>query len=395
MATILLTWELGGGLGHLINLLPLAEGLCRRGHRVFAAVKDLSRVDEVFAGIDASFLQAPVKVRKSGNRIEPLHTFAHILHNCGFGGQGELLSMTQAWRNLYDYVRPDAIVFDHSPTALLAARGINAKKTLVGTGFFCPLDEYPLPDLRPWMPAGAERLKGEEDRVLKNANRTIESWHGPTLERLSQLYRDVDENFLLTFEELDHYPGRAGAGYRGAWPNIDGKPPEWPEGEGQRIYAYLKPFPALSKLLQLLAQSRHPTIICCDGIDASLQEQHASATLHFENRPMDLALLSRQCDLAILNGNHGTTVSMLLAGKPTLQIPITLEQLMLSGTVARMGAGLRTPSTREDLLADSLSAMLTDSQYAEAAGRFAQRYADYDPHRQVEIILDRIEELTH
>jgi UDP:flavonoid glycosyltransferase YjiC (YdhE family) len=37
MATILLTWELGAGLGHLVNLLPLARGLLQRGHRVYAA----------------------------------------------------------------------------------------------------------------------------------------------------------------------------------------------------------------------------------------------------------------------------------------------------------------------------------------------------------------------
>jgi hypothetical protein len=39
MSIILLTWELGGGLGHLVNLLPLARGLSQRGNRVFAAIK--------------------------------------------------------------------------------------------------------------------------------------------------------------------------------------------------------------------------------------------------------------------------------------------------------------------------------------------------------------------
>jgi UDP:flavonoid glycosyltransferase YjiC (YdhE family) len=39
MSTILLTWELGGGLGHLVNLLPLARELSQRGNRVFAPVK--------------------------------------------------------------------------------------------------------------------------------------------------------------------------------------------------------------------------------------------------------------------------------------------------------------------------------------------------------------------
>jgi hypothetical protein len=38
MGIVLLSWELGGGAGHLINLLPLAKGLAARGHKVFAAM---------------------------------------------------------------------------------------------------------------------------------------------------------------------------------------------------------------------------------------------------------------------------------------------------------------------------------------------------------------------
>ncbi len=39
MSTILFAWELGGGLGHLVQLRPPAEALAARGHRVLAAVR--------------------------------------------------------------------------------------------------------------------------------------------------------------------------------------------------------------------------------------------------------------------------------------------------------------------------------------------------------------------
>jgi hypothetical protein len=45
---VFLTWELGTGLGHLIDLLPLVQGLPQRGHRVFAAMQDLSKAERVF-----------------------------------------------------------------------------------------------------------------------------------------------------------------------------------------------------------------------------------------------------------------------------------------------------------------------------------------------------------
>ena len=75
MATVLLTWELGGGSGHLVNLLPLAKGLAGKGHRVFAALRDLSQVNRMFAGLEVSYLQAPHKTRSSGNAIDPPRSF--------------------------------------------------------------------------------------------------------------------------------------------------------------------------------------------------------------------------------------------------------------------------------------------------------------------------------
>ena len=46
---VFLTWELGAGLGHLISLSPLVQGLPQRGHRVFAAMQqDLSKAERIF-----------------------------------------------------------------------------------------------------------------------------------------------------------------------------------------------------------------------------------------------------------------------------------------------------------------------------------------------------------
>jgi hypothetical protein len=101
VATVLLTWELGGGLGHLVNLLPLARGLCQHGHRVYAAMQDLLRADAVFCGLDISLLQAPGNSRSPAVPVEPQRTFAHILYNRGFGDPRELAALASAWRNLY------------------------------------------------------------------------------------------------------------------------------------------------------------------------------------------------------------------------------------------------------------------------------------------------------
>jgi hypothetical protein len=396
MPTVLFTWEFGGGLGHLVNILPLAKGLRERGHHVVAAVRDPPLADRVFQGMDVQCHQAPVVSHRPLSCVKAVRSFAHLLVNNGFDDRNELQSLSQAWRDLYESVRPDVIVFDHSPTAILAARSYGAKKVLLGTGFFCPIDEYPLTDLRPWLGNAGEQLHIDEDRVRENINHVLTAWGLTPLERLSQLYHQVDENFLVTFPELDHYGARPNVRYWGAWPNIGGKEAIWPDGNGKRVYAYLKPFPALPKLLSFLNDLKCPAIVYMAGAAYhELQQHFESGTLRFESEWLNLAHVARECDLAILNGNHGTTVSMLMVGRPTLQIPLFLEQGLFSMAIERLGAGISIAPDKPELIQSKLNSLLTSGECTKGAVEFARRYADFDPKRQIEAIVTRIDELLH
>jgi UDP:flavonoid glycosyltransferase YjiC (YdhE family) len=392
MATVLLVWELGAGFGHLINLLPLAKGLVQSGHRVVAAIRDLPFAEKVFGNLNITYFQAPTFAQPS-QLIDPIRSYAQILYNTGFNDPATLRFMANAWRNLYDCIKPDLIIFDHSPTALLAARGLGAKKALIGTGFFCPIDEYPMADLRPQLGDAHHQLQQDEDYVCSVANRVIASWGGNPLEHLSRLYYEIDQNFLVTFPELDHYCNRPGAEYFGAWANVGGKTPVWPDGAGKRIFVYLKPFPALPNLFALLNDLRFPTIVYAGGIGLDLIREFQSNTLRFETERLDMSQICRHCDAAILNGTHGTTVSMLLAGRPTLQLPMYLEQGLFSNAVERLGAGIVASVNQPDQINMQVIELLQFDGYANVAKRFAQRYADYNPQSQIEIIIHRVEEL--
>ena len=115
-------------------------------------MQDLTQAEQVLAGLGVDYLQAPLRERGDPDPIPLPRTFAQLLFNTGFGRLDRLRPLASAWRSLLELVRPELIVFDHSPTAMLAARGLPAKKALIGTGFFCPPDEYPMSDMRPWLP---------------------------------------------------------------------------------------------------------------------------------------------------------------------------------------------------------------------------------------------------
>ena len=393
MATILFAWELGAGLGHLVNLRPLVHGVAARGHRAVLVLRDLSRVRLVIPDSAAAVFQAPHQTREPLLSGEPC-SFAQILQRVGFNEQAELGTLVEAWRNIYAATQPDLIVFDHSPTALLAAHGLPARRALLGAGFFCPADETPLPNLRAWTSPDLAQLTRDEMSVLDRINQILAAAGQPRLERVAQLYRQVDENFLLTFAELDPYGNRPGVHYRGVWTDAGGARCDWPAGPGKRVFAYLKPVPALPELFAALGQLKARVLVSADGFSPRLLARLSTDRVTIVPKPLSIGQVAADCDLAVLNGNHGTVAAMLLAGKPTLQIPIFLDQALIMQAVVRAGCGLGASPTGGDPIALRLASLLDEPRYADAARRFAARYAAYKPQEQIESIVDRLVELA-
>jgi UDP:flavonoid glycosyltransferase YjiC (YdhE family) len=402
MANVLIAWELGAGLAHLMQLLPFAERLVPAGHRVFAAVRNVEAAGALLGRAGAHLLQCPTCSVPDG-QATPAVSFANVMGKTGFGADAQLAALAAAWRVVYRLTRPDVIVFDHAPVALLASRGLPCKRVVIGPGFFCPPDRAPMPPMGGRVPKGVDpaalhaRLRADEAAILARCNRLLDYWKAPRLGRLAQLYADADETLLTTFRELDHYGDRGGddARYDGPVIGTGGEVPQWPAaGRGPRVYAYLKPSPALPHVLAALRDRGCPTLVSPDGIPRAARAQFECDTLRFETRRLDLKQVGAACDLAVLNGNHGTTCAMLLAGKPVLQMPRTLEQAITARAVARLGAGAVVGGKADaGTVRDALDGMLANDAHARAAAAFAARYADFDPAKQRAAMVAKVERL--
>ena len=301
--------------------------------------------------------------------------------------------MIAAWRNLFDLFQPDVILCNHSPTALLAARGARAQRVLLGDAFCSPPATVPLPILRPWAKHDHQRLLKDEQIVCEAANKALANLKLPRLSRLADLYGDVAESFLLTFAELDHFGARKNVRYRGVFNTCAATQPRWPDGTGPKVFAYLKPMPGLEALLTLLGESSCRTLAHGSWAQDLLRSGKTFRNVRIEPQPVNLEAAAAECDLAVLNATHGATAAFLLAGKSILQLPIVVEQYLTARNTQALGAGLLARRNRNEEIRARLEKVLGEQAFTTAAQRFAQQYSTFDPTDERQAMVERMEQL--
>ena len=374
MARILMCWELGGDPGHVARMKPLAEALHERGHRVSFVVREPLSADRLLDPARFPWFQAPYQSAGVPSPL-PTRSFASVLHNTGFHSEPALLGRLHAWRNLYTRLEADLLVFDHSPTAPLAARGLKTRRVVMGTGFGIPPDVSPLP---PFDAADqSPEIAATERRVLGTANAALQALGQSPVARLAEIY-SAQAQVFFTFQELDHYGAREGAEYWGITQQDAGIPTAWPGGPGKRVFAYLKPFKTLPDLLNTLQESGQPTLIYLSEGTEQARRQFRGGNLAFAARPVDLNVAFAKADLVVCHAGHGTVSAALLKGKPLLLLPLNMEQRMLAARVVEMGAGMAAPALAPEGMRQKFQRLLAEPTFSEAAKGFAERHADFD-----------------
>ena len=393
MGRFLFAWELGGDYGHLSRLLPIALGLRARGHVVDFAVRELLGAETLLTPHGFRALQAPAWLGRVTNLPEPA-SYAEMLMRFGFLNPQALTGVCRAWRHLVELLRPDVLVMDHAPTALLATRGMGLPRIHVGDGFCIPPGGRPMPGFRWWATEQAARIADSERHVLQAANAVLATLDAPPLVALEDLAR-CDDTLLCGFPELDHYGERPHALWIGAPHALgQGAEPVWPAGEGPRVFAYLKSgYGGLEAVLTALKASPARVLVHVPGASRRTAQVHAAPHLRFSDQPLDMRQLAGTCDLAVCHGGAGTCTAMLLAGTPLLLLPMQLEQLMAARRIAALGAAAVVPVEAVPQVARLLRQALADPGLRAAAGRFAAAHADHDPAQVAALAVSRCEGL--
>jgi UDP:flavonoid glycosyltransferase YjiC (YdhE family) len=397
MARFLFAWELGGDYGHLSRLLPIALGLRARGHTVDFAVRDLLVAETLLTPHGLRALQAPLWLSRLTNMPDPI-SYAEMLMRFGFLNPATLTGICRAWRHLVDLLRPDVLVLDHAPTALLATRGLGLPRANIGTGFCIPPDGRPMPAFRWWTRENPARVADSERHVLQTANAVMQVLNAPPLVALEELAR-CDLELLCSFPELDHYAAplaRGAVAWIGPLNDLgQGAEPVWPDGDGPRVFAYLKGgFGALDVVLGALKASGARVLAHVPGAARKTLQVHTTPRMRFSEAPLDMRRLAEEADLAVCHAGAGTASAMLLAGKPLLLLPMQLEQLMVARCIAQLGAAVLVPHEAPDSTLARLRGALADTGLREAAARFASAHAHHDTAQAIAGVVARCEALS-
>lgn len=385
---VLLAAEINRGPAAVKRLAPVAAALLQRGHDVALALPDNLAIDS--GGIRVCRVPAWTTPPPPGFVAV---NYADVLHLSGYATPGALTDVLNPWRAVLAEVRPDLLITDFAPTAMLAARIARVRQACLGDGYSLPPLMRPMPVLRPWAGTPPEEAADTDGRVLAVIEACLLGHGLPGLRFMRDLFRDVPR-FLCTFPELDHYTGRGEAEYFGEiLPVWEGPVPNWPTGDGEPVYVDLDPrHPALGPLIEVLDRLGLPSLIQGSGMTEALAARAA--------RPGVLVTTSRNlppvleaCSIVVCQGAD-VGVPALLSGKPLLMLPVFVEQMMTLHRVATQGLGHGiSPDSDAAAIDGALRRLVDDHACRRRAANFARSYEGFDSTEVIETVADALEDL--
>ncbi len=366
MPTVLLSWELGRGAGHLRNLRRIARRLKPHGLRLVAVVPDPAGAS-LLRDVCDEVIAAPAW---PSHTSEIFGTLGDILASRGLGDRNTLTSLLTAWRTIFDRIKPDLVIGDLAPAAALAARG-RIPIVLTGNGYTLPPDtmhNFPLLD-------GLGARQWEESKILASVNAVLQSTQQETLGALPQIF-SADARLVQTFALLDPY-------YLERTESIDGplfeQAPVPRAADGSNIFVYLSgsydvPPELVSALIAFGDRVHIHAPRLNEGQRCALRG--CGAIVH--NAPLSAADMLGTTQLAVHTGGSGIAAEALAAGVPQLVLSSHVEQELNGAALQRAGAGrwIKADDSSEAISSDAIAAMLEDQVLSERAEELGHLHRD-------------------
>lgn len=401
MKTVVLAWELGGGLGHIASFLPIVKGLKEAGFRPFLVFKDISSVEKIYKNIEVEYTQAPTWQ-------STLHTSDHqesivdTLFHSGYLDQAGMLSMTKAWMHLLSTINPSVLITDFAPTALLANKVLRLPTLIFGNSFSVLPKTSPMPPYQSWLkkPPSEKTLRAKETKCLQTINTVLQHLDCSPLDELHELY-NADHTFIRTDKLLDVYKNRDAKAveYLGAisTQDIGDSKVLWPSDTLKKIFVYIKPsYEGTPEFLNVIKHIDAQFMIYCPGLPVTTKtnlQQYSHIIV--SDTPYRINTVREECDYAIIHG--GNLIDKFLeVGVPVFLLPMQMEHLMMAHIVSSRHIGMYYHlAYGQERLKNDLQRFLSSQALKLNAQTLAPYFLKFDESVQVSKVVEKVKEISH
>ena len=380
MATVLLGWEFGGGLGHVASLLKVARPLAARGHAPVLVLKDIIGPLPVLKDVPFPVFQAPSWPGDAGPGFLA-RSFADILANRGYADADGLEALVGGWRRLIDLTGAKLVVADAAPTLMLAASGTVPVVT-VENGFHAPPAEG---EAFPVLCEGAKPFAPAD--VLLGVMREVQRRRGGPLPETLPAFLAGAHRFLRTFPELDTY--RAARRDPADGPLVRHPAPASPPSRPS-AFAYLAAeYPGVGLLLPALAKAGVRVGTFLRDAPPALVAACRGAGVTVHESPTPLPEACEGASVVIHHGSLGAAEAALAAGRPQLLLPRHVEHEMTGRALEGLGVGISLSGRLE--LGDverAVGRLLDDPSFGTRAMALAREIRAREPGECLSRITD-------
>jgi len=400
MANILCAWEFGGGLGHLLQLIPVAENLAEAGHNILLAVPEpalaLKLIKRAYVERGAiKLVQGPTWAAISGINIQdvPMQSMADVLGIFDFANGTKLKAIVDVWDNIIHSSRADLIVADSAPTLRLAA-GNKVPFVVIGNGYTIPPPHRRFPPIRPWESEITPSSRAKEDAILKAIHILQTQRSAVILPFVADLFHG-DQSFICTCPEFDPY-----AAYRLAPPLRPHNSPmitkrlAIKDRQKERLFIYLpSQHPSLPEIFKALGRLKSEATAYIANADYDKLRSFAPSSVHILDCPARFEDVLGSCRILIHHAGLSTAYAAMQAGAPQILLPQNLEHFITARKVTEIAGGIGKNVSHDPLTANNLISYIeyfTNPASWPKIEAAANQIVPESPHKTLDAIIQNI-----
>ncbi|WP_172200526.1 glycosyltransferase [Niveibacterium sp. COAC-50] len=240
---------------------------------------------------------------------------------------------------MLELVKPDLVVSDYAPGALIAAKALGVDTFSIGNGFTIPPAVRPSPVYFGQRQFAAEVLAQAEAPLISSINAALAAFSKVTVNSVSDLYPARD-CALLTWPQLDHHVQRPGARYFAQeYAEVRSASPPWPASGNVKVFVYCHPhYRHLAPLMAGLKHSGASCIVVAPEIPEAIAATFSGPTIKVVSQLVNIQSMISTADIVVTNG-HNTCAIALEQATPTIVLPMHTEQAIVGQRLASQNLG--------------------------------------------------------